>query len=50
MRIGDAASAPITQAHPLHTGAAYAPYPFANSLDEDIVLNEMIEISSSYGS
>jgi cholesterol oxidase len=39
----------ITRIHSLHTAAAYAPFPFANSLDEDIVCDETIDIVSSYG-
>ncbi len=30
--------------HSVHTAAMYAPFPFANSLDEDIVTSETIDI------
>ena len=46
----DAAGTLITQVHSLHTAAVYAPYPFANSLDEDIVASETIVIADpNYG-
>lgn len=37
----------ITRVHSIHTAAVYAPYPFANSLDEDIVPSETIHIVGS---
>ena len=46
----DATSTLITRIHSLHTAAAYSPFPFANSFDEDIVENETIDLASSYGS
>ena len=46
----DATNTLITRIHSLHTAAAYSPFPFANSLDEDIVENETIDLASSYGS
>jgi cholesterol oxidase len=45
----DTTNTVITRIHSLHTAAAYSPFPFANSLDEDIVENETIDIVSSYG-
>ena len=39
----------ITRIHSLHTAGAYSPFPFANSLDEDVVPDETIDIVSSYG-
>ncbi|TPJ52335.1 alkaline phosphatase D family protein [Mesorhizobium sp. B2-6-4] len=40
----DAFGNPITRVHSVHTAALHAPYPFANSIDEDIVMNETIDI------
>ncbi|WP_077966806.1 hypothetical protein [Ensifer adhaerens] len=34
---------PITTVHSIHTAAMYAPYPFANGIDEDIVKQETFE-------
>ncbi|NUS71127.1 MAG: alpha/beta fold hydrolase, partial [Ensifer adhaerens] len=34
---------PITTVHSIHTAAMYAPYPFANGIDEDIVEQETFE-------
>ncbi|MGE6784271.1 alpha/beta fold hydrolase [Ensifer adhaerens] len=34
---------PITTVHSIHTAAMYAPYPFANGIDEDIVEQEAFE-------
>jgi cholesterol oxidase len=45
----DAASKPITRVHSIHTAAMYAPYPFANGLDEDIVASETIDIVHGSG-
>jgi cholesterol oxidase len=46
----DADGNPITRVHSLHTAAVYAPYPFANSLDEDVVASETIVIADpNYG-
>jgi cholesterol oxidase len=46
----DADGNPITRVHSLHTAAVYAPYPFANSLDEDVVASETIIIADpNYG-
>ena len=39
----------ITRVHSIHTAAVYAPYPFANSLDEAFVDNETIDIKGSGG-
>ncbi|MDA9528431.1 hypothetical protein ACM42_08280 [Bradyrhizobium sp. CCBAU 25338] len=50
VELRDTAGTLITRIHSLHTAAAYSPYPFANSLEEDIVSNETIDIvSPSYG-
>jgi cholesterol oxidase len=43
----DSSGTLVTQVHSIHTAAAYAPYPFANSLDEDIVACETITITGS---
>jgi pimeloyl-ACP methyl ester carboxylesterase len=40
----DASGSLITRVHSVHTAAMYAPFPFANSLDEDIVTSETIDI------
>jgi cholesterol oxidase len=40
----------ITRVHSIHAAAVYAPYPFANSLDEDIVASETIHIAGPGGS
>ncbi|MEY9137102.1 cholesterol oxidase [Bradyrhizobium diazoefficiens] len=40
----------ITRVHSIHTAAVYAPYPFANSLDEDTVASETIPIVGPGGS
>ncbi|MDX0605527.1 hypothetical protein GOD78_30880 [Sinorhizobium medicae] len=37
----------ITTVHSIHTAAMYAPYPFANSIDEDIVERESFEFEYS---
>lgn len=34
----------VTRLHSIHTAAMFAPYPFANGIDEEIVDNETIEI------
>ncbi|MBD9498092.1 alkaline phosphatase D family protein [Ensifer sp. ENS01] len=34
---------PITTVHSIHTAAMYAPYPFANGIDQDIVEQETFE-------
>jgi phosphodiesterase/alkaline phosphatase D-like protein len=40
----DAAGNPITRVHSIHSAAIYAPFPFANSIDEDLVEDETIDI------
>jgi len=45
----DAADTPITRVHSIHTAAMYAPYPFANSIDDEIVDNETIDIPAAAG-
>jgi cholesterol oxidase len=45
----DAAGTLITRVHSVHTAAAYAPYPFANGVSEDIVKNETIDLVDSGG-
>lgn len=40
----DAFGSLITRVHSIHTAAMYAPFPFANSIDEDIVASETINI------
>jgi len=40
----DGAGTPITRVHSIHTAAMYAPYPFANCLDEDLIASETIDI------
>jgi hypothetical protein len=40
----------VTRVHSIHTAAAYAPYPFANGLDEDTIDNETIDIVDDAGS
>jgi hypothetical protein len=47
--ICDTSGTLITRVHSIHTAAVYAPYPFANSFDEDIVPNEIIDIVESGG-
>ncbi|MGO7956467.1 alkaline phosphatase D family protein [Rhizobium leguminosarum] len=37
----------ITTVHSIHTAAMYAPYPFANSIDEDIMERECFEFEYS---
>jgi len=49
VQLFDGAGNPPTSVHSVHTAAMYAPYPFANSLDEDIVTNETIEIHHCSG-
>ncbi len=39
---------PITTVHSVHTGAMYAPYPFANAIGEDFVLCETIDIGGRF--
>lgn len=36
----------VTRLHSIHTAAMFAPYPFANGIDEEIVDSETIEIQS----
>ncbi|MCK1642954.1 alpha/beta fold hydrolase [Bradyrhizobium sp. 157] len=49
VELRDTSDTLITRVHSLHTAAAYSPFPFANSLDEDIVADETIDIVSNYG-
>ncbi|WP_244491175.1 alkaline phosphatase D family protein [Paramesorhizobium deserti] len=46
----DAANTPVTRIHSIHTAGMYAPYPFANSIDEEIVDSETIDIATASGS
>jgi phosphodiesterase/alkaline phosphatase D-like protein len=45
----DASGSLITRVHSIHTAAVHAPYPFANSLDEDIVQSERIDVVGATG-
>ncbi|ANN58232.1 hypothetical protein A9174_16750 [Mesorhizobium loti NZP2037] len=40
----DASGNSITRVHSVHTAALYAPFPFANSIDADIVMSETFDI------
>jgi hypothetical protein len=44
VELRDSLGVPITCVHSIHTAALYAPYPFANGLDEDTVGDETITI------
>jgi hypothetical protein len=44
-RLMDAAGNQITTIHSIHTAGMYAPYPFANSIDQDIVPSELFELT-----
>lgn len=39
----------ITTVHSIHTAAMYAPYPFANGIDEDIVKHETFDVVTRSG-
>jgi len=41
-RLFDEAGRLLTTVHSIHTAAMYAPYPFANGIDEEIVASETI--------
>ena len=49
MELRDLSGALITRVHSVHTAAIYAPFPFANGFDKDIVESETIDIVDSGG-
>lgn len=36
---------PVTTVHSIHTAAMYAPYPFANSIDEEVAEHDTFEFT-----
>ena len=49
VKLFDAAGTLRTSLYSIHTSAMYAPYPFANSIDDEIVTSETIEIAHNLG-
>jgi hypothetical protein len=45
----DTANNLVARAHSVHAAALYAPFPFANSLDEDVMLNDTFSIADALG-